>query len=163
MIFFLFSRKARNRFFQSLTFIKKMVGKVFLSIKEIISVYLKKWWLFPLTVLITVLFQSLTFVSFWLIGVDLGVSGELRHYFVFFPLVWVIGVVPVSIAGLGILEGGVVLLFVNSAGASAESAAALAVCQRALFLFGSIPGVFVHLKADYLPRTKEHIFIDVPE
>lgn len=163
MVSFLFSWGTGDRFSQSFIFLKKMVGKFFLYIREVISVYFKKWWLFPLTVFITVLFQSLTFVSFWLIGLDLGVSGQLKHYFVFFPLVWVIGVIPVSIAGLGILEGGVVLLFVNSAGASAESAAALAVCQRALFLFGSIPGVFIHLKADYLPKTKEHIFIDVPE
>ncbi|HOL87933.1 MAG TPA: lysylphosphatidylglycerol synthase transmembrane domain-containing protein [Anaerohalosphaeraceae bacterium] len=158
LVFSLFSRRTRDRFTQFFKFLKKIGGKLFLYTREIISVYFKKWWLFPLMVFITVLFQSLTFVSFWLIGMDLGVSGQLKHYFVFFPLVWVIGVIPVSIAGLGILEGGVVLLFVNSAGASAESAAALAVCQRALFLFGSIPGVFIHLKADYLPKTKEHIF-----
>ncbi|MEJ5259048.1 MAG: lysylphosphatidylglycerol synthase transmembrane domain-containing protein [Anaerohalosphaeraceae bacterium] len=156
-------RKTPNRVSETDGFLVKIIQKSLLYTREIISAFFRKWWLFPVLISLTILFQSLTFISFWLIGMDLGVAGQLRHYFLFFPLVWVIGVIPVSIAGLGILEGGVVLLFVKVAGASPETAAALAVCQRALFLIVSIPGIFVHLRADYLPKTKEHIFIDGSE
>ncbi len=158
--FFWIVRKTPNRVSESDGFVIKIIQKSLIYTREIISVFFQKWWLFPVLIFLTILFQSLTFVSFWLIGTDLGVSGQLRHYFLFFPLVWVIGVIPVSIAGLGILEGGVVLLFVKAAGASPETAAALAVCQRALFLIVAVPGIFVHLRADYLPKAKEHIFID---
>lgn len=159
-VFWIANSKKEGRFSRIASLLKKTAGRGLLYIREILSVYLRKWWLLPLTVFLTVFFQSLTLVSFWLIGQDLGVGGQFKHYFVFFPLVWVVGVIPVSVAGLGVLEGGVVLLFVKAAGASTESAAALAVCQRALFLVGSIPGIFVHLKADYLPKGNEHIFID---
>jgi hypothetical protein len=158
VLFVLFRPTARYFLKRGFLIFREALRRVFIHIREIISVFLRKWWLFPLTVLITLFFQGLTIVSFWLIGLDLGVSGQLQYYFVFFPLVWVIGVIPVSIAGLGILEGGVVLLFVKAAGARAEAAAALAICQRALFLIGALPGIWVHLRADYLPKKTDHIF-----
>jgi hypothetical protein len=150
----------RGRFSQFVLFVRNRTARFIQHTREIISVYFRNSWLFPLSVLLTVFFQGLTLFSFWMIGMNLGVSEEWQYYFLFFPLVWVIGVLPVSVAGLGIIEGGVVLLFVKAAGASAESAAALAVCQRVLFLVGALPGMFVHIKADYLPRRQEHIFID---
>ena len=130
------------------------------QLREVLHVFFRKLWLGPLAVGLTVTFQCLTFLSFWLIGRDLGVTDQIRYYFAFFPLVWVIGSLPVSIAGIGILEGGVVLLFVSIAGASPESAAALALCQRAIFLLGGFPGIWIHLSADYLPKTKTEIFVD---
>lgn len=158
-VFFLWAPKGRGYLLRIYIFLVQMLKRVLSHIREVLSVFLKKWWLFPVTIFLTFFFQSLTFISFWLIGLQLGVEGRLEHYFAFFPLVWIVGVIPASIAGLGIMEGGVVFLFVKS-GASLESATALAVCQRVLFLVGAFPGIWVHLKADYLPGEKDHIFID---
>lgn len=134
--------------------------KAILYLREVLGVFFRKLWLGPMAVGITVCFQCLTFLSYWLIGRDLGGSDQIRYYFAFFPLVWVIGSLPISIAGIGILEGGVILLFVTVAGASQESATALALCQRAIFLIGGLPGLWIHLRADYLPKRKEEFFID---
>ena len=65
-----------------------------------------------------------------LIGRDLDMQTPIEFYFVFFPMMWVIGALPLSIAGIGILEGGLVLLFVRFTGAQQEAATALAFCQR---------------------------------
>jgi uncharacterized membrane protein YbhN (UPF0104 family) len=99
--------------------------------------------LFGLT--ITIFLQSMVILSFWLIGRDLGMTAALRCYFVFFPMVWVIGTIPVSIAGIGILEGGVVFLFVHFTGADPLDVAALALCQRLTWVAASIPGLLVYL------------------
>lgn len=130
------------------------------NLREVIGVFFRKLWLGPTALLLTIAFQSLTFLSFWLIGRDLGVSDQIRYYFAIFPLVWFIGSIPISIAGLGILEGGVIVLFVTLAGSSQESAAAMALCQRAIFLIGALPGIWIHLRADYLPKSKDEIFVD---
>ena len=65
-----------------------------------------------------------------------------------------------SPAGIGILEGGLIFLFVKFAGTSQDSATALALCQRAIFQIGALPGIWIHLRADYLPKSKEEFFID---
>jgi uncharacterized membrane protein YbhN (UPF0104 family) len=130
------------------------------NLREVIWVFFRKLWLGPAALLLTIAFQSLTFLSFWLIGRDLGVTDQIRYYFAIFPLVWFIGSIPVSIAGLGILEGGVIVLFMTIAGAEQEPAAAMALCQRAIFLLGALPGIWIHLRADYLPKAKEDIFVD---
>jgi uncharacterized protein (TIRG00374 family) len=129
-------------------------------LRDVIRVFFRKLWLGPAALLLTITFQSLTFLSFWLIGRDLGVSDQIRYYFAIFPLVWFIGSIPISIAGLGILEGGVVVLFMTIAGSGQELAAAMALCQRAIFLLGGLPGIWIHLRADYLPKSKEEIFVD---
>lgn len=138
----------------------KNAKNAMLQLRDVLSVFFKKLWLGPTAVGLTVFFQCLTFLSFWLIGRDLGGSDQIRYYFAFFPLVWVIGSIPLSPAGIGILEGGVILLFVTAAGTSQESATALALCQRAIFLVGGLPGIWIHLCADYLPKSKEEFFVD---
>ncbi len=98
---------------------------------------------------ITVFLQSMIILSFWLVGQDLGMTAGIRYYFVFFPLIWVVGAIPLSPAGIGILEGGLVFLFVQFTGAESESAMALALCQRLIWIIASIPGLFVHLAGSH--------------
>ena len=80
-------------------------------------------------------------------------QAALQFYFVFFPMVWVIGSIPVSIAGIGILEGGIVLLFVQFTGAEPEAAIALALCQRLTWVVASFPGLLVHLGGTQRHKT----------
>lgn len=135
---------------------RRALGQLF----EVVWIFVRKPWLGPFGVGVTILFQSLIFFSFWLMGSDLGVSDQMRYYFVFFPLVWVISSVPVSVAGIGILEGGVILLFVAFAGASQPSATALALLQRVITILGTLPGLWIHLRASHLPRGRPEFFID---
>jgi len=93
----------------------------------------------------TLFLQGLVILSFWLVGRDMGMEAALRFYFVFFPVIWVVGSIPISIAGIGILEGGIVFLFVQFTGANPDAAMALALCQRLTWVVASGPGLAVHL------------------
>jgi hypothetical protein len=87
----------------------------------------------------------------------LNIDAPLIHYFVFFPLVWVVGSIPISISGIGILEGGLVFLFVRYSGTSTEAAAALALCQRLTWLGASLPGLLIHLTGSYRPPSRSAV------
>ena len=123
------------------------------QLKEAILVYYHHPLVFVLGLSMTIFLQSMVIFSLWLVGWGLGMSAELRYYFVFFPLVWVVGSLPVSIGGIGIVEGGLVLLFGKFTGADSGGVAALAICQRLMWIFASIPGVVVHLTGAH--RHKE--------
>jgi len=119
------------------------------QMKEVVLVYYHH----PLVLLfglsVTIFLQSMVILSYWLVGRDLEMTTALRYYFVFFPLVWVIGAIPVSIAGIGILEGGVVFLFVQFAGADPLDVATLALCQRLTWVVASVPGLVIHLMGSH--------------
>jgi uncharacterized membrane protein YbhN (UPF0104 family) len=101
---------------------------------------------------LTLVGQSVVVTGFWLLGRNLGLGVEGKYYFVIFPISWVVAAIPVSIAGLGVLEAGVVTLFTSLTGASAEGALALALCQRFIWVLVSLPGGGVHLLGGHLPR-----------
>ena len=136
--------------------LKRLFGKLYHHLihllsqtKEVVLVYYHH----PLVLLfglsVTIFIQGMVILSFWLIGRNLEMTAGLGYYFVFFPLVWVIGAIPVSIAGIGILEGGVVFLFVQFAGADPLDVATLALCQRLIWVAASIPGMIIHLTGSH--------------
>ena len=55
-------------------------------------------------------------------------------------LMMVLIVFAVSIGGLGIIEVGLVWLFVEFTGAEPEAVLMVAICQRLAWIFASIPG-----------------------
>lgn len=113
--------------------------------KEVMLVYYHHPMVLVFGLTATIFLQSMVIIAYWLIGRDLGMTASLSYYFVFFPMIWVVGSIPVSIGGLGILEGGLVLLFVQFTGAAPEAVITLALCQRLTWVFSSIPGMVVHL------------------
>ena len=123
----------------------RQAAHLMIQSKEVGMVYVKH----PLVLLfglsVTILLQSMVIVSLWLIGRDLDMPSQIQFYFVFFPMMWVVGSLPLSIAGIGILEGGLVILFVQFTGAEKEAVMALALCQRLIWVIASFPGMAVHL------------------
>ena len=137
-------------------FFKKIYGHfthLLGQLKEAILVYYHHPVVLIFGLLVTIFLQSMVIFSLWLVGRDLGMSAGFRYYLVFFPLVWVLGSIPVSIGGIGILEGGLVLLFVKFTGAAPEAVLTVALCQRLAWIFASIPGAIVHLTGAH--RHKE--------
>lgn len=126
-------------------------------VRDAVVIYCSK----PLTMVLafglTIVVQTSVITAFWLLGRNLGIAAEAKYYFVFFPLTWGLAALPVSIAGIGVLEGGVRELFTRLAGVSAEKAVALALCQRFAWVIGSLPGVLVHLAGTHLPKD---FFVD---
>ncbi len=126
------------------------------QLREVLKVYYRHPFVLVWGLGLTIFLQSLVITAYWVIGRDLNIAAPLGYYFVIFPLVWVVGSIPVSIAGIGILEGGLVFLFVRYGGASAESAAALALCQRLTWLGASLPGLYFHLTGSHRNVSNEN-------
>ena len=122
-----------------------------LRAKDAVLVYCKK----PLTILwamlLTFVAQSVVIVAFWLLGRNLGIEAGLTQYFLIFPVSWVVGALPISVAGLGVVEASTVVLFVRLTGAPEENALALVLCQRFIWVVASLPGAAVHLLGSHLP------------
>jgi len=126
----------------------ELLGRVWTAL----VVYCRKPWTMAAAMLLTLLGQTIVIVAFWPLGRNLGLQAGPRYYFVIFPVTWVIGAIPVSIAGLGVLEAGIVTLFTSLTAATRESALALAFCQRFVWVLASLPGGMVHLLGGHLPR-----------
>jgi uncharacterized membrane protein YbhN (UPF0104 family) len=101
----------------------------------------------------TFLLQGMAIVAVWYLGRSLGMAAGLDAYFVIFPVTWVLAALPISISGWGVLEGGITHLFVVLQGVEPEQALALALCQRIIWILGSLPGAFIHLKGAHLPKS----------
>ncbi len=117
----------------------------------------------PVTIIstlgLTVFLQGISILGFWLMGRNLGIEVPIMYYFVFFPVSWLIGTIPVSVGGLGVIEGTVSFMF-KAIGVLGEKASAIAVCQRLVWWVCSLPGVFIHLSGAHLPSNNKEIFVD---
>ena len=110
----------------------------------------------PLTMLmvfvLTILLQIMVIAGFWFLGVNLGADVSIKYYFLFFTFIWLVGVLPVSIGGAVVMEGGLAYLFVRFAAVGPEAALALALCQRIIWMLTSLPGAVIHLSGTHLPK-----------
>ena len=127
------------------------------KVVKAIIIYFRK----PVTLLaavaLTIFVQIMVITAFCILGMNLEIDISAKYYFVFFPITWVLGAVPVSIAGVGIIEGGLRELFTRFAGVAVEKIMALALCNRVVLMLTSLPGAVVHLVGAHLPKD---FFID---
>ncbi len=111
----------------------------------------------PMTILavfgLTFVLQGIVITGFWLVGRHIGIEASVKYYFVFFPLTWALGAIPISVGGAVVVEGGLVTLFTIVAGVEAEQALAIALCQRVVWMVASLPGAWIHLAGGHLPSA----------
>ena len=115
----------------------------------------------PLTILVvfglTFFLQIMVITGFWVLGRSLGITASIKYYYAFFTLTWVLGAIPISIGGAVVVEGMLMVLFINIANVAEGSAYALALCQRAVWILASLPGAVIHLLGAHLPKD---FFVD---
>jgi len=119
-----------------------------------IVLYLKNPMSLVKAMAITLAAQSVSVLGIYVACSSLDIDAPMKVYFIVFPLSWVIGALPVSPGGLGVLELGVVAMFASMPQVSPEQALTLALCQRLIFLAGSMPGLLIHLGGFHLPKTE---------
>ncbi len=148
----LLHRKSRAMLRKAFLYIGSRLLKTGQQFKKAIFLYCKN----PLTLLsafgLTVFLQLMTITGFWLVGRNLGITTSIKYYYVFFTLTWVLGAVPVSIGGAVVVEGMLMFLFIKFAGVAEDSALALALTQRFVWLLTSLPGAAIHLIGAHLPK-----------
>jgi glycosyltransferase 2 family protein len=107
-------------------------------------------WMLGLLVM-TLFCQTLFIFGLWLVGRELGITANFIYYFVFFPISWVVGMIPISIGGVGIMEGTLKVLF-SLVGVGENAAGVLAICHRLAFWAVALPGMFIHITGSHVPE-----------
>ena len=101
--------------------------------------------------------------AFWvgghaLIGLSVSLSVPWYSYFVYVPLIYILGAVPLTPGGVGVVEYFFFLFFAQSGGVAqleAEQAAfALALLSRFMRIFWGLPGAIVAVRGAQLPKTE---------
>jgi len=75
------------------------------------------------------------------LGLALKLPTAISLYFLFVPVIYIIAAIPVSIGGLGLVEGMYVLFFAGGAGTDSSALLALALLARLTPMLLSLPGL----------------------
>lgn len=87
------------------------------------------------------LIQFLSPLSFYLIGLSLGIKINIAYFFVFLPIIGAISLLPISIGGLGLRDASTVFFF-KKAGVIPDLSIAMSLLNFSFILFfGSIGGI----------------------
>lgn len=117
----------------------------------------QQYWAHRLTLLfslgLSLILQSLVITIFFLISQALNLSVPFRFFFLFVPLISVISMLPISIAGLGLREGSAVYLF-TKVGMDSAGALSLSLLWFAVTALCSGLGGVVFLCGHTQPRAQ---------
>jgi hypothetical protein len=101
----------------------------------------------------TVLAHVLFLFSIALMGSAVGVKAPLYAYFVYVPLIYIIGSVPLTPGGVGLVEGAFSTFF--APWGTPGEVLALALLARLLPLLMCLPGLYVVLTGPRLPGSEQ--------
>ena len=90
--------------------------------------------------------------SLALLGVSLSLPTPWYSYFVFIPLIYIIGSVPVTPGGVGLIEKSYVVFFATAA-CTPSMIMGLALLGRLVPMFWGLPGLVVALTGPKLPKA----------
>lgn len=107
-----------------------------------------------LATLLGLVFQALAVFTLWVIAESIDIEVPLALLAVVAPLGLVITLIPISIAGFGVREGGMVLLL-GEAGYSATEATLLTLVGIAALIVSSLPGAAAMLTGPAFPSRDE--------
>ena len=93
-------------------------------------------WVLGQAVLLSALLQSLLIVTYYLLGTGLSLGVPLPYFFLYVPLITFVAMLPVSVAGLGVREGGAVFFFAR-VGVDAAAALTMSLAYFSLTLLVS--------------------------
>jgi len=149
--------RGRNCFKRGFNVIGRHGASVLSKVRQSIRIYCHKWPAIAGALALTFCCQGMTVMAMLLVGREIGIDVPAKYYFIFFPISWLLGAVPISVGGLGIMEGWLKMMFMRIGTMSGKNALALALCQRLIFLIASLPGAVIHLIGAHLPKD---FFID---
>ena len=124
-------------------------------IAKAVKIYCTKPFFLLFAVLLSFICQAMPVYGLYLIGRNLGIEAHIKYYYIFFPLSWIIGIIPISVGGAGVMELGIQGMF-KVIGIS-NKIPTLALAQRLIWLLTSIPGVFIHIMGKHLPDERDRV------
>jgi uncharacterized protein (TIRG00374 family) len=153
IITFLVSFKARMFLLRAFRDIRQRGSEVLSKTCNAIRIYYNDKLALVYALLITFCCQGIFITALWLIGREIGIAAHMKYYFIFLPISWILGTLPISPGGGGVVECAVKVMFTQVLAVPGELALVLALCQRLLWVVGSLPGVAIHLTGSHLPKN----------
>lgn len=95
-------------------------------------------------IVLTLLAQTLLILTYYVLSNGLGIGLSLPLYFVIVPLVFLAASLPISVGGLGVREGALVVLF-TTFGSDEHAAIALSLTYLVSLWIVSLPGAVIFL------------------
>jgi glycosyltransferase 2 family protein len=112
-----------------------------------------------LAFLISVVFQAVGVVCTYLVGLSLGLNVSVGYYFISIPIIWLLTMLPISINGIGVREGGFVLFF-TAVGVSTPDALLLSFLTFAQLLIIGLLGGVVYAIYPWLSRSSKKAAVE---
>jgi uncharacterized protein (TIRG00374 family) len=156
-VVFIRSEKGRGLSHRAFGLIRERGLEGLRKIRMAIRIYYHRKLALGYALLLTFACQGICIIGMWLIGKDMGVTAHIKYYFIFFPISWLLGTLPISVGGVGVMELWLKMMFVRVCAVPENPAFALASSQRILWIVGSLPGVVIHLIGAHLPKD---FFVD---
>jgi hypothetical protein len=117
------------------------------------SRYGKRWPYLVMAIGMTVLAHVCWIGGIALVGLALSMDTPVWAYFVYVPLIYILGAVPISPGGVGWVESLYQSYFSLTAG-NPSAVLALALLARLIPIFWSLPGAIVAVRGARLPRAE---------
>ena len=114
------------------------------------NLYRRRIWSLVKVVLMTFGAHMMWIAAVGMIGFSLSLPTPWYTYFLYIPLIYIIGAIPVSFGGVGLIEGLYVGFF---ASVDPSMILALALLARLVQVFWSLPGVIVAVTGPKLPKA----------
>lgn len=143
-IMFLFSRRLRKVIRFDRWKGKLPISRIIDRIDQSLLAYRRSSGSLVKAALITLVLQFLSSTASYFLGDALHINARIWYYWLYVPLAFLIGSIPISLFwGLGLLEGAYIAFFSGSGFATVTQAAMLAMAVRLMQLFWSLPGSLV--------------------
>jgi uncharacterized protein (TIRG00374 family) len=94
--------------------------------------------------LVSLIYQALSIIIVYFLALSLGIHLSLLYYFLFIPIVLAVGMIPISLNGLGMREGAWVLLF-GQVGVSPTNAFSMSILSLLVMTTVSLLGGIFYL------------------
>jgi uncharacterized membrane protein YbhN (UPF0104 family) len=119
-----------------------------------VQLYLTMPRLIATSTALSIVVQAANVVVLWLAGLAIGADIPASYYWILVPMVTLLTLVPISLNGMGVREGGMVL-FLAPLGVESATAVTLAFLWFMVFTATSLVGVVIYL-AGNLKRPEEY-------
>ncbi|MDD4979656.1 MAG: lysylphosphatidylglycerol synthase transmembrane domain-containing protein [Candidatus Omnitrophica bacterium] len=105
--------------------------------------------------ILSILIQSITPLTFYIIALSLGVKINIAYFFVYIPIIGAITLLPISIGGLG-LRDATTIYFFSKAGMSKDLAFAMSLINFSFILVYALIGGLIYVLNIHHRRMQYH-------
>lgn len=155
LLVFLLSSRIRGIFHLQKIYERLPIAHHIRSAGEAARRFRERWWDLLIAIAITLVAHGLWILGVLLIGKSFKeppLATPWHHYFVYIPLIYIIGAVPITPGGIGFVEGAYKVFFVSPSVAESK-VLALAAIARGFDIIRGLPGVIVVLTGPKLPKS----------